>query len=485
MEQSPPLAKRQRSSSAIVAITGSSSSGKTALARSLHQQLQGHGIAAEVVEQDRHRQRSSQNKITYGGKQMPTWEGPQFTDWTKLYATVTKAAANAQVVIVEGYLLLDALHLCPQLGAMFDAIIFVESTKEQVVARRDSAPRGWKSKPLYAEHCVWPVHVAYLDRVAAARVMDGGHPRAAYLPAADDKQARLQAALGRLRGWFPSVLQAACSGGGAVSSSSSSSSSAPASSSSSSSSTSSELSAEQRARVEANRQAALQRRDGPPAFAPTLDRSRPIVLVTHGSMNPVHSGHVDMMVRAKAALEATGFRVARGVLGITNASHIRAKGVPPIEDAERLRLLELAAASQSGWLTHCGGRGVEVTSARQLATKLKPQLPPQALIALVEGSDVFARYPPRQNAFTDDAVLVIAPRGEGDAAKAKQRREKLRAGSDKVLVLPSDARFAAVSSTRVRAALQDGDRGAVAEICGEAVATALLRGEGPADAAVA
>ena len=39
-------------------------------------------------------------------------------------------------------------------------------------------------------------------------------------------------------------------------------------------------------------------------FAPTLDRRQPVVLITHGSMNPVHRGHVEMMVRARSAQEA-------------------------------------------------------------------------------------------------------------------------------------------------------------------------------------
>ena len=40
--------------------------------------------------------------------------------------------------------------------------------------------------------------------------------------------------------------------------------------------------------------------------------SKPVLLVTHGSFNPVHAGHVQMMVRAREALEALGRRVVGG-----------------------------------------------------------------------------------------------------------------------------------------------------------------------------
>ena len=46
---------------------------------------------------------------------------------------------------------------------------------------------------------------------------------------------------------------------------------------------------------------------GADVLSPAMDRSRPVVIVTHGSMNPVHSGHVAMMVRAKEAVEAQGW----------------------------------------------------------------------------------------------------------------------------------------------------------------------------------
>ena len=156
-------------------------------------------------------------------------------------------------------------------------------------------------------------------------------------------------------------------------------------------------------------------------LSPSTDRSRPVVLVTHGSMNPVHSGHVAMMVRAKEAVEAQGWEVIKGVMGITRASHIRSKGTVPMEDAERLRLLEIAQQPHSEWLMHCNGQGVKVGSGFNLAYSLKSSYPPNALFALVEGSDVFRRYPSKNVDFNYDVLKIVVSRA-GEEEKVRKMR---------------------------------------------------------------
>ena len=188
------------------------------------------------------------------------------------------------------------------------------------------------------------------------------------------------------------------------------------------------------------------------------------------------------MVRAKELIEAEGFHVLGGVIGITNAEHIRRKlqdgeqalaAEEPMPDATRLQLLELACKPHHGWLKHCGGRGTQVSSAWRLANLLKSEWPENALVASVQGSDVFGRYPPRNKEFKQDGLLVIAAR-QGDEEASKLRRDDLRIGSDKVLILPPDPSLAAASSTLVRSAAKRKDRAAVVRMCGEAVAHAML-----------
>ena len=176
---------------------------------------------------------------------------------------------------------------------------------------------------------------------------------------------------------------------------------------------------------------------GADILSPAMDRSRPVVIVTHGSMNPVHSGHVAMMVRAKEAVEAQGWQVIKGVMGITRASHIRSKGTEPIEDAERLRLLEIACQPYSEWLTHCNGEGVKATSGSKFALLLQSSCPLNTLFGLVQGSDVFTRYPSANLDFNQDALKIIVSRA-GEEETARQLRSEFRSGAEKILILPPD-----------------------------------------------
>ena len=439
--------KRPRDAAVVVAVTGSSCSGKTTLVNMLRDRLQQRGLDTGIVEQDRFRRTDVHacEKVLPEGTEHAgkiTWEGPQFTNWEKFHEQLVASCSIHRVVLIEGYLLLDALHCqLPHFCKLFDAILWIRSTKQQVILRRKEWPnRGtmplkWTSATQYAEHCVWPTHEAYEARVAADGLLTT-HPRAAFLSADDTKHDRLQQAYGHVCRWFPELCTAGTS------------SSLPRCT----------------------------------TLAASLDRSRPVVLVTHGSMNPVHLGHVQMMVRAKELIEAEGFHVLGGVIGITNAEHIRRKlqdgeqalaAEEPMPDATRLQLLELACKHHQGWLKHCGGRGTQVSSEWRLANLLKSEWPENALVASVQGSDVFGRYPPRNKEFKQDGLLVIAAR-QGDEEASKLRRDDLRIGSDKVLILPPDPSLAAASSTLVRSAAVRKDRAAVVRMCGEAVADAML-----------
>ena len=420
----------------------------------------------------------------------PTWEGPQFTDWARLHQAVVDACNQFNILIVEGYLVLDAFEWQPSLYQLFDCILWVNASFQLVVQRRTEYPRygsvKWSSAKEYAEHCVWPIHVAYEARVAQANIF-ATHSKVACLPEVEGQGARLQRAHTLICGWFAelSIATATLSG---------------------------PLTDEQRAFIAAKEAAAKKRRDETaarqqqgqmvpppqptlavpppqptlavappqPTLAPTMSRARPVLLVTHGSVNPVHLGHVTMMVRARAALEAEGFHVTNGIIGITHARHIlkkfkeQKKHEVPIADATRLRLLELACEPHSSWLRHCGGHGVEVGSARQLANKLKSVHPPNVLFATVEGSDVFERYPGRYDIDLDYLRVVVAR--DGALQAARQQRAKFTIGCGKIKILPPDQSLAAASSTSVRAAVVGKDRATVVAMCGEAVGDALLPG---------
>eukprot|EP00439_Symbiodinium_sp_Y106_P057913 s1953_g8.t1 len=144
---SPPTTRRP----ILLGITGSSCSGKSTLAYELDRRCRAAGIATTLVEQDW------------------TWEGKQFTDWAKLEDAVASALLQADVIIVEGYLLLDCTRT---LFERFDGFIWVESTKAQCRKRRWHVPRDWPDAAAYVDRCVWPVHEEYSARVSKLCVFD-------------------------------------------------------------------------------------------------------------------------------------------------------------------------------------------------------------------------------------------------------------------------------------------------------------------------
>ena len=202
--------------------------------------------------------------------------------------------------------------------------------------------------------------------------------------------------------------------------------------------------------------------------------SKPVLLVTHGSFNPVHAGHVQMMVRAREALEALGRRVVGGEMAITNQRRIEGKGSAAMGDEMRLALLRLALEPHASWLTaadgtaqHSAGRVIAEHQARYDAAH------GEAVEAWsVEGSDIMIRYPPKAKR-PGAARVVVAREGEEAAAAAALRRAGYVMGRD-ALLLGATAEAGGISSTAARRALAHADAGALRRCCGDAVAARLL-----------
>lgn len=470
---SPPKRQRSFGKGIVVGVTGSSCSGKTTLATLLQTELRAAGKVVAIVAQDSHRCSSKNDRTFWQGRDRKSWEGPQFTAWRKLSDATLEARERCDIVIVDGYMLLDGP---PELHAQLDGVLWVSSTQQQVVARRSGYPReakygerGWPTREAYAAHCVWPAHVAHEARVQ--HLLQRTSPPSAVLPADEPKAPRVQRALGIVKGWLGASSSSAAAVASAASSASSSSSSA-------SDVPTPPLPTTTMAVPRALPSVAHT------TFAPSLARDAKIVLVTHGSMNPVHRGHVAMMVRAKAGLEAAGYTVVAGVIAITKAVHIRRKEVEPMPDHRRLQLLELASEPFE-WLTHCGGLGIKVHSTKAYAKALLPTARQhhgeRVVIATVDGSDVFLRY--NQPPVEPGELRVIAARAtaartdafSSEEAETHRKLAKVAGCRQNVLVLPPDAAVGGASSTEVRRALAARDMPKLAEICGEAVAQALVR----------
>ena len=201
---------------------------------------------------------------------------------------------------------------------------------------------------------------------------------------------------------------------------------------------------------------------------------KPVLLVTHGSFNPVHAGHVQMMVRAREALESVGRRVVGGEMAITNQHRIQGKGSAAMGDEMRLALLRLALQPHASWLTaadgtqqHSAGRVIADHQARYDVAH------GEAVEAWsVEGSDIVIRYPPKAKR-PGAARVVVAREGDEAAAAAGLRRAGYVMGRD-ALLLGATAEAGCISSTAARRALAHKDADALRRCCGDAVAARLL-----------
>jgi ribA/ribD-fused uncharacterized protein len=203
-----------------------------------------------------------------------------------------------------------------------------------------------------------------------------------------------------------------------------------------------------------------------------MSSGRRVVLITHGSMNPIHKGHLQMMARARSALEADGYQVVGGEIAIARQTHLAGKGVPAMPDALRLRLIDAAcAAAGHSWLRAVDGSHAK--SANQFISREAPRWrrayngPVNAVS--VEGSDVFLRYPPR--AAGAERVIVVRE-DDVDAVAHALHESAARFGLVARLIVAEEHR--AVSSTAAREALLRRDRPALVIVCGAAVADILM-----------
>jgi nicotinic acid mononucleotide adenylyltransferase len=209
----------------------------------------------------------------------------------------------------------------------------------------------------------------------------------------------------------------------------------------------------------------------------------PAVVVCHGSFNPVHLHHVAIMVRARAALEAAGYRVVAGMLAPCHSDRLIKKcGRDAIDDAHRFEALRLAckdAEGPQGWL-YADFRGVNHTSGRSLISVLEPEVRKEhegAVVFDILGSDVVDRCFKVQQIEKWPRIVV------GRAGYTEKARKRLgMAGGEEGnagavaanRTLFVDELLGDLSSTKVRKALADGDADAVAQMCSPSVAEYLL-----------
>eukprot|EP00928_Gymnodinium_smaydae_P089733 TRINITY_DN73644_c0_g1_i1.p1 TRINITY_DN73644_c0_g1~~TRINITY_DN73644_c0_g1_i1.p1 ORF type:complete len:242 (+),score=44.35 TRINITY_DN73644_c0_g1_i1:50-727(+) len=191
------------------------------------------------------------------------------------------------------------------------------------------------------------------------------------------------------------------------------------------------------------------------------------VLVNHGSFNPVHCGHIEMMVQAKAAVEAVGYVVLKAVLAPTSAEWIEYKGAQALDPTTREGALRAAVKPHNSWL-EVDMRGTQVASGGvMLRSLILPELEPKhgAVVGFsIRGADL---GPPKK--FGTPTVCI--DRGPGTGLKEKIAEINCDSeGLPRHIYVPP---LGEESSTKVRTALLNGRLAEIESLCGSDVAAYL------------
>lgn len=144
----------------LVGITGSTRSGKSTLAdgacRALNEEFA--ADACGVVRQDDFLSMRPDNMwIRRGDQWLKNWEVPERTDWAGLVRSIEQAAANHNIVLVEGFFLLYD----ERVRALLDRFVFVAIDEATCRERRGGFPYGWPSNDAYFDECIWPSYRQY------------------------------------------------------------------------------------------------------------------------------------------------------------------------------------------------------------------------------------------------------------------------------------------------------------------------------------
>ena len=202
-------------------------------------------------------------------------------------------------------------------------------------------------------------------------------------------------------------------------------------------------------------------------------------IACHGSFNPVHRHHVEIMVKAKMKLESEGYKVIAGVLAPTHFSHLARKGVQAVLDAHRFQVLclacEEAEGEPKGWL-RSDTRGVHYGSCYKMMKNLLSFEFPSATGFEVKGADNVVHYNSYWYELQNPCIIFARAGTTAELMRGFQEASAETGGPEGKSTYVVEAELPGdLSSTKIRECLLFGDIAGVREMCSQRVADYLWK----------
>eukprot|EP00971_Amphidinium_carterae_P325227 6455405-Amphidinium_carterae.1 len=187
-------------------------------------------------------------------------------------------------------------------------------------------------------------------------------------------------------------------------------------------------------------------------------KTRPVILIAHGSFNPAHIGHIQMMQKARSRLIREGYQVQIGVLAIANRTWIWGKNAPALADILRIEVINRSAAAHgcADWL-RADANGIHHNSHWQMMPGYLEQHPGATIVG-VWGSDYCA------GAFPAGAGVCVYRRGFAGP----------REDPDSMQFSIEEDEDHSHSSTKLRKAILSNSREQIARIMGPSLVDFVL-----------
>ncbi len=176
-----------------------------------------------------------------------------------------------------------------------------------------------------------------------------------------------------------------------------------------------------------------------------------IYLVYSGSYNPIHDGHLEVIIKVKEFMTNKGYIIKKAFVAPSSDSYIKYKlGKHGIKLEHRVNMCKLATHSYD-WISVCD-YGLSSGGDTGLLLRKRNQIPNEATIFEVGGADFGLNSTPWKR---DKNFICVGRKPFTDKIKTELKNSKLKINSNFILI---EDEVKDVSSTEIRHKFANGEK---------------------------